>query len=102
MKRSIRDRYREIKSALPRETMLMVRVGDYYEAMDNDAAQLAAIVGLPRRICGGALLCGVPYNELDAALTKLISAGKVVALCDQTESRHTITRVCSPWDQAAA
>ena len=102
MKWSIRNRYREIKAAIPRETMLMVRVGDYYEAMGNDAAQFSAIVGVPRRICGGALLCGVPYNELDAALAKLISAGKVVALCDQTEVRHSITRVCSPWDQAAA
>ena len=102
MKKAMSERYREIKSALPRETMLMVRVGDYYEAMGNDAAQLSAIVGVPRRICGGALLCGVPYNELDAALAKLISAGKVVALCDQTEVRHSITRVCSPWDQAAA
>lgn len=102
MKWSIRNRYREIKAAIPRETMLMVRVGDFYEALGNDAAQLSAIVGVPRRICGGALLCGVPYNELDAALAKLISAGKVVALCDQTEARHTITRVCSPWDQAAA
>lgn len=51
MKKAIRDRYRKIKAAIPRETMLMVRVGDFYEALGNDAAQLSAIAGVPRP-CG--------------------------------------------------
>ena len=81
--------YYQIKSKHP-DTILMFRVGDFYETFGEDAIKAAEILGitLTKRANGKASfveLAGVPYHALDTYLPKLVRAGQRVAICEQLE-----------------
>jgi len=81
--------YYAIKKKYP-NTILLFRVGDFYETFGEDAIQASRILGitLTKRANGAAAeveLAGFPYHALDNYLPKLIKAGKRVAVCDQLE-----------------
>ncbi len=70
-------------------TILLFRVGDFYETFGDDAIVAAKILGivLTNRNNGGSKLelAGFPHHSLDTYLPKLVRAGKRVAVCDQLE-----------------
>ncbi len=81
--------YSEIKSRYP-ETLLLYRMGDFYETFNEDAITASRILGitLTARNHGGkdaTPLAGFPHHSLDRYMPKLISAGLKVAVCEQTE-----------------
>lgn len=80
--------YNAIKAEYP-GTLLLFRVGDFYETFGADAVQVADILGivLTKRNNGGAdvELAGFPHHSLDNYLPKLVRAGQRVAVCDQLE-----------------
>lgn len=81
--------YYQIKSKYP-ETILLFRMGDFFETFDDDAAITAKICGitLTKRNSGKAdasPLAGFPHHQLDTYLTKLVKAGCRVAVCEQIE-----------------
>ena len=81
--------YYEIKSKYP-DTLLLFRMGDFFECFDNDAGLLANITGitLTKRNNGAAEaspLAGFPHHQLDSYLPKLVKAGLRVAVCEQIE-----------------
>ena len=81
--------YYEIKAKYP-NTILLFRMGDFFETFDDDAAITAKICGitLTKRNNGGASaspLAGFPHHQLDAYLPKLVKAGCRVAVCEQIE-----------------
>jgi DNA mismatch repair protein MutS len=81
--------YYAIKKKYP-NTILLFRVGDFYETFGEDAIQASRILGitLTKRSNGAASeveLAGFPHHALDNYLPKLIKAGKRVAVCDQLE-----------------
>lgn len=81
--------YYDIKSKYP-DTLLLFRMGDFFECFDDDAALLSKIGGiaLTKRNNGAAEtspLAGFPHHQLDTYLTKLIKAGLRVAVCEQVE-----------------
>ena len=98
--------YRAIKNTLPPGSILMFRLGDFYEMFGEDAVIASPILGATLTQRAGAPLCGVPYHALDAYLAKLIRAGKTVAICDQMEDprlvkkgqvvRREVTRIVTP------
>ncbi|MDO5319371.1 MAG: DNA mismatch repair protein MutS [bacterium] len=98
--------YRAIKNTLPPGSILMFRLGDFYEMFGEDAVIASPILGATLTQRGGAPLCGVPYHALDAYLAKLIRAGKTAAICDQMEDprlvkkgqivRREVTRIVTP------
>jgi len=84
--------YRAIKRELPPGSILMFRLGDFYEMFGEDAVTAAPILGATLTQRAGMPLCGVPYHALDAYLAKLIRAGKTAAICDQMEDPRTVRK----------
>lgn len=80
--------YNEIKKKHP-GTILLFRVGDFYETFADDAITVSKDLGitLTKRNNGGDMtpLAGFPYHSLDSYLPKLIRKGHRVAVCEQTE-----------------
>lgn len=88
--------FNELKAKHP-DAILLFRVGDFYEAYDEDAVKAGEILGITvtrkfnskyKGNDGHALkLAGFPYHVLDTYLPKLIRAGMRVAICDQLDSK---------------
>jgi DNA mismatch repair protein MutS len=80
--------YNEIKQKHP-GTILLFRVGDFYETFSDDAILVSRELGitLTKRNNGGDMtpLAGFPFHALDTYLPKLIRKGHRVAVCEQTE-----------------
>jgi DNA mismatch repair protein MutS len=81
--------YLDIKARYP-ETMLLYRMGDFYETFHEDAISASRILGitLTQRNHGGkdgTPLAGFPHHALERYMPKLIAAGLKVAVCEQTE-----------------
>lgn len=81
--------YRKIKEKYP-ETILLFRMGDFFETFEEDAVTASKVLGitLTKRSNGGASevpLAGFPHHALDNYLPKLVKAGYRVAVCEQLE-----------------
>lgn len=81
--------YRQIKEKYP-DTILLFRMGDFYETFEKDAITASKILGitLTKRSNGKASevpLAGFPHHALDNYLPKLVRAGQRVAVCEQLE-----------------
>ncbi|MFA5104927.1 MAG: DNA mismatch repair protein MutS [Candidatus Margulisiibacteriota bacterium] len=80
--------YRELKDQVP-DALLFFRLGDFYEMFGDDA--LVASKELEITLTGRgqgekrAPMCGVPYHSVQPYISKLISRGFKVAICEQTE-----------------
>lgn len=86
----IRRQYLEIK-AKHQDAILLFRLGDFYEAFDDDAKLLARELDivLTSKPMGKGMrvpLAGVPHFSLERHLATLISRGHRVAICEQTSS----------------
>lgn len=96
--------YMEAKRSLPKDTLLMFRMGDFYEMFFEDAKIAAGLMNVVLTSRAGAPLCGVPYKAVRLYVPKLLAAGYKVALADQMEDakqakglvRRDITEVISP------
>lgn len=71
-------------------TVLLFRVGDFYETFGEDAVVASKVLGivLTKRGAGSSSeteLAGFPHHSLDTYLPKLVKAGHRVAICDQLE-----------------
>ncbi|MCZ6703941.1 MAG: DNA mismatch repair protein MutS [Ignavibacteria bacterium] len=80
----------KIKEANP-DTILLFRVGDFFETFDEDAKTTSKVLGitLTKRANGAAgevPLAGFPHHAIDTYLPKLIRAGFRVAVCEQMEN----------------
>ena len=85
--------YFSIKSKYP-DSLLLFRVGDFYETFGEDAIETSKILGiiLTNRSNGSSKieLAGFPHHSLNTYLPKLVKAGKRVAICEQLEDpKHT-------------
>jgi len=81
--------YNDIKSKYP-DTILLFRVGDFYETFGEDAILASKILGivLTKRGAGSSSeveLAGFPHHSIENYLPKLVKAGNRVAICDQLE-----------------
>ncbi len=75
--------YLAVRRDLPAGTLLMFRLGDFYEMFGDDAKEAAAILNVALTKRGTTPMCGVPYHAAKGYIEKLIAAGKRVAICDQ-------------------
>lgn len=85
--------YLEIKQNY-QDTILMFRLGDFYEMFFEDAktASRELELVLTGRDCGQeerAPMCGVPFHSVDSYIARLVSRGYKVAICEQTEDPAT-------------
>ena len=85
----VMKQFLEIKKKY-KDSILLFRMGDFYETFLNDAIITSKILGivLTKRSNGKASnvdLAGFPYHSLDNYLPKLVKAGHRVAICEQVE-----------------
>ena len=98
--------YENLKSRFPNH-ILLFRLGDFYEAFDEDAEVLSAILGITLTGRGKEenrrKMAGIPFHALPNYLPKLIESGKKVAVADQTEEarpgklvERKVTQIITP------
>lgn len=90
---SIMKQWKELKGKHP-DALLLFRIGDFYEMYKQDAKRGSEVLGITLTKMNGSKdfhLAGFPHQALDTYLPKLIRAGERVAICDQLESKKTIS-----------
>jgi antirestriction protein ArdC len=91
---SIMKQWKELKGKHP-DALLLFRIGDFYEMYKQDAKRGSEVLGITLTKMNGSKdfhLAGFPHQALDTYLPKLIRAGERVAICDQLESKKTISQ----------
>ncbi len=80
--------YLELKEKHP-DTILMYRLGDFYEMFFEDAkiASRELDLVLTARAAGveKAPMCGIPHRAAQSYISKLVHKGYKVAICEQLE-----------------
>ncbi|MFM8684529.1 MAG: DNA mismatch repair protein MutS, partial [Chthoniobacterales bacterium] len=75
--------YQEIRRGLPANTLLLFRLGDFYEMFFDDAREASSLINVALTKRNDVPMCGVPYHSARTYVAKLVEAGKRVAICDQ-------------------
>lgn len=91
---SIMKQWKELKGK-HHDALLLFRIGDFYEMYKQDAKRGSEVLGITLTKMNGSKdfhLAGFPHQALDTYLQKLIRAGERVAICDQLESKKTISQ----------
>ncbi|MCL2106943.1 MAG: DNA mismatch repair protein MutS [Oscillospiraceae bacterium] len=100
--------YMDIKAQYP-DTILLYRLGDFYEMFFADAELVSRELDLvlTGRDCGQAErapMCGVPYHSADSYIARLVARGYKLAICEQVEDpalakglvKREVIRVITP------
>jgi DNA mismatch repair protein MutS len=95
--------YRRIKSELPKDALLLFRLGDFYELFFEDAQVGAQILNVALTKRGAIPMCGIPFHAAPSYIGRILKAGRKVALCDQVEDarpgqlvKREVTQILSP------
>ena len=103
------QQYFEVKRGLPRDTLLLFRLGDFFEMFFDDAVVASRLLGLTLTKRQDHPMAGIPAHALETYVNKLLAAGKKVAVCDQAEPaqagklvRRQLTRILSPGTTLSA
>ncbi len=92
------------------DVVLLMRVGDFYEAYGEDAETIAreleiTLTGREDKLAGARIpMAGVPHHAMERYVARLIGKGYKVAVCDQVEDpkqakglvKRRVTRVMTP------
>ena len=95
--------YREFREKLAEGTILLFRLGDFYEVFGQDAEIAAKVLGLTLTKRHETPMAGLPHHAAPAYVNRLLAAGWKVAICDQLEApvagklvRRGLTRILTP------
>ena len=78
------QQYQRLRKSIPADTLLLFRLGDFYELFFEDAKEASGILNVALTKRNEVPMCGVPYHAAQGYIAKLIKAGRRVAICDQT------------------
>ncbi len=78
------QQYQRLRKSIPEDTLLLFRLGDFYELFFEDAKEASGLLNVALTKRNSVPMCGVPYHAAQNYIAKLIKAGKRVAICDQT------------------
>src|SRR6266567_9084145 len=78
------QQYRRLRGSIPADTLLLFRLGDFYELFFEDAKEASQLLNMALTKRNGVPMCGMPYHAAQSYVAKLIKAGRRVAICDQT------------------
>ncbi|MFQ5657237.1 MAG: DNA mismatch repair protein MutS, partial [Candidatus Methylomirabilales bacterium] len=102
------QQYLAVKNSLPKECLLLFRLGDFYELFFDDAVTASALLDLVLTSREGGqgkvAMCGVPFHAAQGYVQRLIRVGRKVAICEQVEDpkkakglvRREVTRIITP------
>ncbi|MSU58304.1 MAG: DNA mismatch repair protein MutS [Pedosphaera sp.] len=95
--------YRRIKGELPKDALLLFRLGDFYEMFFEDAQAGSQLLNLSLTARNGVPMCGLPFHAANNYIARILKAGRKVAICDQTEEarpgklvNREVTQILSP------
>src|SRR5689334_7734776 len=95
--------YRRIKTELPKDALLLFRLGDFYEMFFEDAQTGAQLLNVALTKRGVIPMCGIPFHAANKYVSKLLKAGRKVAICEQLEEarpgqlvKREVTQILSP------
>ncbi len=95
--------YRRIKSELPKDALLLFRLGDFYEMFFEDAQSGAQLLNVALTKRGVVPMCGIPFHAANSYVSRLLRAGRKVAICEQVEEarpgqlvKREVTQILSP------
>src|SRR6185436_15398253 len=95
--------YRRIKGELPKDALLLFRLGDFYEMFFEDAQAGAQLCNLSLTKRNGVPMCGLPHHAANGYIARILKAGRKVAICDQMEEAkpgklvaRQVTQILSP------
>ena len=95
--------YRRIKGELPKDALLLFRLGDFYEMFFEDAQNGAQLLNVALTKRGVVPMCGIPFHAANNYISRLLKAGRKVAICDQVEDarpgqlvKREVTQILSP------
>jgi len=95
--------YRRIKGELPKDALLLFRLGDFYEMFFEDAQAGAQLLNLSLTARNGVPMCGLPHHAANGYISRILKSGRKVAICDQTEEakpgklvNREVTQILSP------
>lgn len=88
---------------MPRDALLLFRLGDFYELFFEDAVAGSRILDVALTKRGDVPMCGIPYHAASAYVSRILNAGRKVAICDQIEEarpgklvEREVTQIISP------
>ncbi len=100
--------YLEIKAQYP-DALLLYRMGDFYELFMEDAVIASKLLDIAlttrdKNNENPVPMCGVPYHSASNYISRLVSSGYKVAICEQVEDpkkarglvKRKVTRVITP------
>src|SRR6266516_3000472 len=97
------QQYQRLRKSLPPDTLLLFRLGDFYEMFFDDAKEGAQLLNVALTKRNQVPMCGIPFHAADNYVRRLIKAGKRVAICDQISEpqpgkivQREITHIVSP------
>lgn len=96
--------YMEARKTLPEKTILLFRMGDFYELFFEDAKLAAPIMDVVLTARAGVPMCGVPYHALKSYVARILDAGYKAAIAEQLEDpklakglvKRDITQIITP------
>jgi DNA mismatch repair protein MutS len=95
--------YRRIKGELPKDALLLFRLGDFYEMFFEDAQAGAQLLNLSLTARNGIPMCGLPHHAANSYISRILKGGRKVAICEQTEEarpgklvNREVTQILSP------
>jgi DNA mismatch repair protein MutS len=95
--------YMEVRKTLPDNTLLLFRLGDFYEMFGDDALRGSQVLGLTLTQRAGQPMAGIPFHAAPTYVNKVLAAGIKVAMVDQMEApqagrmiRRELTRILTP------
>ena len=81
--------YMQSKQELPPDTILLFRMGDFYELFFDDAKTAAPVMDVVLTARAGVPMCGVPYHAVQTYVARLLDGGFKVAIAEQMEDPKT-------------
>ena len=96
--------YKEVKAGVSEDTLLLFRMGDFYEMFFEDAVKGSKLMDITLTKRAGIAMCGIPHHALDNYLPKIIEERVKVAIADQMEDpklakgivKRAVTRIITP------
>ena len=96
--------YMQAKQELSEDTILLFRMGDFYELFFEDARTAAPLMDIVLTARAGVPMCGVPYHAVRTYISRILAGGLKVAIAEQIEDpklakglvKRDITQIITP------
>lgn len=86
------DQYNTIKTAVP-GCVLLMRIGDFYEAFGDDAKLVSKICGTAVTKRQGTLMTGIPRHQMQSMAGRLVANNHKVAVAESAQDEVVVNTV---------